>query len=206
MKSMKSRKRNKIISTIIIVIMVITLSVICRPALATDYAKVNEIIVGVQQTDDSVETTNVNGSSDLKAAGESEETESVQSSSEKTTTTLPDGTVVVTETITEEKEDGTTVTEIIKELTKVGDISYDITYTDPSGNSTVIEIDPEEIAEFLDKGFQISGEDLTEALKGQLNIWTKEGEILPEKKIKKRTPWSSSTPKELSFEKVFPDK
>ena len=168
MKSMKSRKRNKIISTIIIVIMVITLSVICRPALATDYAKVNEIIVGVKETDDSVETTNVNGSSDLKAAGESEETESVQSSSEKTTTTLPDGTVVVTETITEEKEDGTTVTEIIKELTKVGDVSYDITYTDPSGDTTVIEIDPEEIAEIIDKGFQVSGEDLTEALKGQL--------------------------------------
>ena len=169
MKSLKSKKHKRIISTIIISIMLITLSVLCSPILASDYQKVNELIIGEQNIDAlTEEVTSTSGSSDFKAAGESEETESVQSSSEKTTTTLPDGTVVVTETITEEKEDGTTVTEIIKELTKVGDVSYDITYTDPSGDTTVIEIDPEEIAEIIDKGFQVSGEDLTEALKGQL--------------------------------------
>ena len=169
MKSLKSKKHKRIFSVVIISIMLITLTVLSSPILATDYKKVNEIVVGLQDGNNlEVETTSTNGSSDLKSAGDTEETESSLTSSDKTTTTLDDGTVVTTETITEHRDDGTTITEIIKELTQKGDLSYNITYTDPNGKKTNVEIDPEEIREFLDSGFEISGEDLTEALKGKL--------------------------------------
>ena len=55
MKSLKSKKHKRIISTIIISIMLITLSVLCTPILATNYEKVNELIVGEQNVDDLTE-------------------------------------------------------------------------------------------------------------------------------------------------------
>ena len=169
MKSLKSKKHKRIISTIIISIMLITLSVLCTPILATNYEKVNELIVGEQNVDDlTEEVTSTSGSSALKGAGETEETEDVAGLTDVSTETLPDGTVVRTETITEEKEDGTTITEIVKQITKVGDLSYNITYTDQNGKKTTVDIDPDEIRKFLDSGFDISGEDLTEAIKGKL--------------------------------------
>ena len=169
MKSLKSKKHKRIISTIIISIMLITLSVLCTPILATNYEKVNELILGEQNADDlTEEVTSTSGSSALKGAGETEETEGSTTSSDKSTTTLDDGTVITTETIKEFTEDGTSITEIIKEYTTVGDLSYNITYTDPNGKKTTVDIDPEEIRKFLDSGFDVSGEDLTEALKSKL--------------------------------------
>lgn len=67
MKSLKSKKHKRIISTIIISIMLITLSVLCTPILATNYEKVNELIVGEQNIDDlTEEVTSTSGSSALK--------------------------------------------------------------------------------------------------------------------------------------------
>ena len=169
MKSLKSKKHKRIISTIIISIMLITLSVLCTPILATNYEKVNELILGEQNIDDlTEEVTSTSGSSSLKGAGETEETESSTTSSDKSTTTLDDGTVIITETIKDFTEDGTSITEIIKEYTTVGDLSYNITYTAPNGKKTTVDIDPDEIRKFLDSGFDVSGEDLTEAIKGKL--------------------------------------
>ena len=169
MKSLKSKKHKRIISTIIISIMLITLSVLCSPILASDYQKVNELVIGEQNIDAlTEEITSTNGSSNLKGAGETEETEGSTTSSDKSTTTLDDGTVITTETIKEFTEDGTSITEIIKEYTTVGDLSYNITYTDPNGKKTTVDIDPDEIRKFLDSGFDVSGEDLTEALKSKL--------------------------------------
>ena len=94
MKSLKSKKHKRIFSVVIISIMLITLTVLSSPILATDYKKVNEIVVGLQDGNNlEVETTSTNGSSDLKSAGDTEETESSLTSSDKTTTTLDDGTV-----------------------------------------------------------------------------------------------------------------
>ena len=63
MKSLKSKKHKRIFSVVIISIMLITLTVLSSPILATDYKKVNEIVVGLQDGNNlEVETTRALGS------------------------------------------------------------------------------------------------------------------------------------------------
>ncbi len=173
MKSIKSRKTKRIAIIVIMSMVILALSFFCKSTIAgNNYKKINEAIVRVpeevQKADTSVEVKQTSGSSANKSAEETEETESVLSSTNKKVQTLDDGTVIVTETTVEEKEDGTYVTEVKKETTKKGETSFDITYTDKDGHTTVVEIDPDEIKEIIDAGFGNSGEDLTDLLKDKL--------------------------------------
>ena len=112
MKSIKSRKTKRIAIIVIMSMVILALSFFCKSTIAgNNYKKINEAIVGVpeevQKADTSVEVKQTSGSSANKSAEETEETESVLSSTNKKVQTLDDGTVIVTETTVEEKEDGT---------------------------------------------------------------------------------------------------
>ena len=160
MKITKNVKNKKNLIVILFAAIVIVLSVIGTTVLEKSNSSIQ---ISEKNYEASTEADTTNTSS------ESNSSIFVTTETEK----LSDGTVVSKKVTTEEKEDGTVITEFFKQVTSGGDISYEISLTNPSGKEYSVTLSKSDIENLLNGNFGDAGIDLTELVKTEVESYIK---------------------------------